>query len=156
MLAFAVFWPEHAGRLLESVKNNEDTLSVCRLVVNDGIYAEGLLSATDGELNAKISKILVAGAHCWDWSADPDAYLRRVAKPTPPECPEWDWLIGYLDRRQIDIKVIDGDVSLVYTRALGQSADGELEMVSAAILLPEIYGYLGQAKDGLWRAEVFK
>lgn len=156
LLAFAVFWPEHAGKLLESVKNNDDALSVCRLMVDSGICTEGLLNATEGELMAKISNILIAGADCWDWSADPDAYLRRVAKTSPPACQEWEWLIGYLERRQIDIKVIDGAVSLVFTRALGSSAEGELERVSAALLLDEVLGYLGLAKDGVWRAEVFR
>jgi DNA primase len=85
---------------------------------------------------------------------EPDHQKGR-ARPLPPQTPEWDWLIGYLDRRKIDIKVIDGEVSLVFTRALGQSAEGELERVSAAMLLPEIDSYLGQANDGVWRAEVF-
>ena len=156
LLAFAVFWPEHAVKILDSVKVDNNAASVCRLMVDDGVYGDGLLSATEGGLRAKISKILIDGAHCWDWSADPDAYLRRVTKPTPPACPEWEFLIGYLERRQIDIKVIDGEVSLVFTRALGMSAEGELDGVSAALLLDDISGYLGQAKNGVWRAEVFR
>jgi len=156
LLAFAVYWPEHAGRLLGSVKNDNNVLSVCDLMINNGVHAEGLLDATYGDLRPKIVKILNAGAHCWDWSADPDAYLRRVTKPLPPASPEWVFLIDYLERRQIDIKVIDGEVSLVFTRALGQSAGGELDGVSAALLLDDISGYLGQAKNGVWRAEVFR
>jgi len=155
LLAFAIFWPEHAGILLDSVKNDADVLSVCRLVVSSGVYAEGLLDATEGDLKDKISRILIAGAHCWDWSADPAAYL-RVAKPSSPDCAEWTWLIDYLVRRQIDIKVIEGSVSLVFTRAIGLSAAGELERVSSALLLEEVSGYLGRAKNGIWKAEVFR
>lgn len=156
LLAFAVFYPEHSRKIIDSIKNDANALSVCRLMVSTGVHTEGLLDATVGELKAKISNILIAGSHCWDWSADPIAFLRSITKPSPPKCPEFAWLIGYLERRKIDIKVVDGLVSLVFTRATRDSGEYDLEKVSAAMMMPEIDEYLSQAKNGVWNAEVFR
>ena len=78
------------------------------------------------------------------------------AKPVPPQIPEWCWLLDLLERRRIDIKVEGGEVSLSFTEAVGEFVDGEIEELSRVMQLPEIDEYLGQAKDGVWRAELFR
>ncbi len=157
LLAFAVFYPEHASEILRAAKNDQDTDFVCRLYIDSVSKDVGcLLTATEGELLARIQRILIAGVDCWAWSGDPDKYFKQLSRPVTPDCAEWAWLVDYLIRRKIDINVIEGEASLVFVRNIGQSKEGELERVSAAMVTPAIADYLSQAKDGVFKAECFK
>lgn len=77
-------------------------------------------------------------------------------RPVPPQIPEWCWLLALLDRRKIDIKVDRGVVRLDFSRSSDSFNSRYLEEIYRIIRMPQIEGYLEQAKDGVWTAGQFR
>jgi hypothetical protein len=153
LLAFCIFWPEHSAKLLtaDAVKNDQDAVKICELLLANGGQSELLLSATEGRLRDCIANVLRQGGGAWQWLDDPQPFLSRLflVQSALPDAPPAVRRLGEL-LHQIGAVMVKQDWLCTpdFGAARGAWIESEREEFAALLQDEDVVGYFDQLPDG--------
>ena len=154
LLAFCILWPEHSADLLtaDAVKNDQNAVKICELLLANGGQPELLLGATEGPLRDSVAHVLRHGAAAdWPWMDDPQPFIARLfpVQSALPLAPPAVLRLGeLLHKRGVVLVKRDWLCSPDFGAARGAWIESEREEFAALLQDDDVIKYFDQLPEG--------